>query len=184
MEPAEVYRPTTTTDQQTKGKYFMVPSVHLDTPRCCIKALEVLLSFVAFVLEEVVNNCTSCAPLYFFEFVSCTAFLFTLLLLILLITPLHQRVGISCWPHLDFGYTLVIAFLFLIASIVFAADNGSLTVEKAAVAFGFLATAAFFIDVLLFWKKKGLPCQNTSPPADGQAVPVAESEKLNANGNE
>ncbi|GAA6082324.1 CKLF-like MARVEL transmembrane domain-containing protein 6 [Tachysurus ichikawai] len=59
-----------------------------------------LLSFVAFILEEVVSSCTSCGALYFFEFVSCTAFLFTLLLLILLSTPLHQKVGISCWPKL------------------------------------------------------------------------------------
>lgn len=59
-----------------------------------------LLSFVAFVMEEVVSNCSHCGPLYFFEFVSCTAFLFTMLLLILLATTLHQRVGINSWPIL------------------------------------------------------------------------------------
>lgn len=56
-----------------------------------------LLSFVAFILEEVVNTCVSCSALYFFEFVSCTAFLFTLLLLVLLSTTLHTRVGITGW---------------------------------------------------------------------------------------
>eukprot|EP00064_Thunnus_orientalis_P021108 superscaffoldBa00006209_g21263 len=59
-----------------------------------------LLSLVAFIQEEVVNSCRSCTALYFFEFVSCTAFLFTLLLLILLSTNLHTRVGITCWPVL------------------------------------------------------------------------------------
>uniref|UniRef100_A0A8B9JEP5 CKLF-like MARVEL transmembrane domain containing 6 n=1 Tax=Astyanax mexicanus TaxID=7994 RepID=A0A8B9JEP5_ASTMX len=110
-----------------------------------------LLSFVAFVLEEVVSNCTSCGPLYFFEFVSCTAFLFTLLLLVLLVTPLYLRVGITCWPQLVFG---------------------------------FVATVVFFIDLGLFVMNQGIPCLKRSPAADNPPVPVAEAEKLNANGNE
>jgi hypothetical protein len=59
-----------------------------------------LLSFLAFVVEEVVKSCLNCGPLYFFEFISCTAFLFTLLLLILLATKLNGMVGITCWPAL------------------------------------------------------------------------------------
>lgn len=57
-----------------------------------------LLSLVALVLEELVHICTSCFGLYTFEFVSCSALLFTLLLLVLLATPLHNSVGISRWP--------------------------------------------------------------------------------------
>lgn len=184
MANPEVYNPTTTAEQPIKEKCFIVPSKHLDTKRFIIKSLEVLLSFVAFVLEEVVNNCTSCGPLYFFEFVSCTAFLFTLLLLVLLITPLHYRVGISCWPQLDFGYTLFIAILFLVASIVFAADNGGITTERAAVVFGFFATFAFFLDFFLLLKTNRNPCSNRSPPAGNAPVPEGEAEKLNANGND
>lgn len=59
-----------------------------------------LLSLVALLLEELVKGCTSCFGLYTFEFVSCSALLFTLLLLVLLATPLHTRVGISQWPIL------------------------------------------------------------------------------------
>ena len=59
-----------------------------------------LLSFLAFILEEMVNSCITCSVLYFFEFVSCTAFLFTLLLLVLLATKLHTKVGINCWAKL------------------------------------------------------------------------------------
>ena len=59
-----------------------------------------LLSFLAFVVEEVVSSCLSCGALYFFEFISCTAFLFTLLLLILLATKLSGMVGITCWEKL------------------------------------------------------------------------------------
>lgn len=56
-----------------------------------------VLSFIAFILEETVDSCFSCSPLYFFEFVSCTAFLFTLLLLVLLSTKLHKKIGIEDW---------------------------------------------------------------------------------------
>ncbi|KAF1388558.1 hypothetical protein PFLUV_G00091520 [Perca fluviatilis] len=94
----DVYSPTTAPNP--KSSWFTVPSDSLDTVRCGVKGLEVLLSLVAFVLEEVVNSCVNCSALYFFEFVSCTAFLFTLLLLILLSTTLQTRVGITCWPRL------------------------------------------------------------------------------------
>uniref|UniRef100_A0A4W6G5F8 MARVEL domain-containing protein n=1 Tax=Lates calcarifer TaxID=8187 RepID=A0A4W6G5F8_LATCA len=96
-------------------------------------SLHQLLSFVAFILEEVVSSCISCTALYFFEFVSCTAFLFTLLLLVLLSTTLHTRVGITCWPSLDFYYTAAITLLFFISSIVFAANNNGTDLEKTAV---------------------------------------------------
>ncbi|KAI3360817.1 hypothetical protein L3Q82_012885, partial [Scortum barcoo] len=98
MANSDVYGPTTTANP--KSSLLMFPSDNLDKVRFLIKVLEVLLSLVAFVLEEVVSSCTSCSALYFFEFISCTAFLFTLLLLILLSTVLHTKVGITAWPHL------------------------------------------------------------------------------------
>ncbi|KAI4877812.1 hypothetical protein NFI96_022082 [Prochilodus magdalenae] len=140
-----------------------------------------ILSFLAFVLEEIVNSCSSCGPLYFFEFVSCTAFLFTLLLLILLITPLYQKVGITCWPELDFGYTVAILVLFILASVVFLADNSGTSVESTAAVFGILASLAFLVDVGLFIKTKGIPCAKKKQ--ETTTGPVTESEKLNANGS-
>ncbi|XP_035529059.1 CKLF-like MARVEL transmembrane domain-containing protein 6 [Morone saxatilis] len=98
MSAPQVYAATTTPNP--KSSWFLVPSASLDKSRFVIKVLEVLLSFAAFILEEVVLSCVSCSALYFFEFVSCTAFLFTLLLLILLSTTLHTRVGITCWSSL------------------------------------------------------------------------------------
>ncbi|XP_036414839.1 CKLF-like MARVEL transmembrane domain-containing protein 6 [Colossoma macropomum] len=184
MATSEVYTSTTVAAQQSDSRCFTVPSEHLTKVRFCIKVVEVLLSFVAFVLEEVVNNCMSCAPLYFFEFVSCTAFLFTLLLLILLSTQLHTKVGITCWPHLDFGYTLLILVFFVIASIAFVTDNSGTKVENAAVLFGFLASGAFLADVVVFIKTRGVPCLGKKQAAENPAAPVPEVEKLNANGNE
>lgn len=178
-----VYAPTTAPNP--KSSWFTVPSENLDKIHFIIKIFEVLLSFVAFIMEEVVNSCVSCGALYFFEFVSCTAFLFTLLLLILLSTTLHTRTGITCWPTLDFMYTAVIAVLFLIASVVFASDNGNTTMERTAVVFGFLASVMFIIDLGLFVKDRGIPFKKDAkqqPSNGGPAIVEAqpETEKLNA----
>ncbi|KAK1895170.1 CKLF-like MARVEL transmembrane domain containing protein 6 [Dissostichus eleginoides] len=175
----EVYSPTTAPNP--KSSCFSVPSDNLDRVRFAFKVLQVLLSLVAFLLEELVSSCLSCSALYFFEFLSCTAFLFTLLLLILLSTPLHSRVGISCWPKLDFVYTAVMALLFLIASIVFAAENGGSKEEMTAVAFGFLATVMFFLDVGYFLKTRSLSFMRDGAPetSNGGVAASAEVEKLN-----
>lgn len=180
----QVYNATTVQTPKDR-KWFVVPSENLSKIRCAIKVVEVLFSCVAFVVEEIVSNCSSCGPLYFFEFVSCTAFLFTLLLLVLLATKLHQRVGINSWPTLDFSYTIGMAVLFFLASIVFAADNGGTSMEQTAVIFGFLATIAFLFDFGFFFKEKGIPCkQKTSQPTDNTAGPLTEREKLNSNGTD
>ncbi|XP_035274549.1 CKLF-like MARVEL transmembrane domain-containing protein 6 [Anguilla anguilla] len=178
-----VYNPTTTQETTSKN-FFKIPTDNLDVFRFFIKVAEVILSFLAFVLEEVVISCVSCSPLYFFEFVSCTAFLFTALLLILLSTVLHQKVGIDCWPAVDFCYTGGIGLFFLISAIVFASDNGGTSVEKAAVAFGFLATIAFAVDICRFLMTKGLPFKKSNP-APGEVQPEhPEEEKLRSNGTE
>ncbi|XP_070767891.1 CKLF-like MARVEL transmembrane domain-containing protein 6 [Enoplosus armatus] len=184
-----VYSSTTTPNP--KSSCFIVPSQNLCTVRCGIKVVEVLLSFVAFILEEVVNSCISCTALYFFEFVSCTAFLFTLLLLILLSTTLHTRVGITCWPMLDFVYTGFIALLFFIASVTFATDNSNTTMERSAVVFGFMATVAFISDFSWFLKSRGFPFKKDGKQESSNGGPTAveappETAKLNtpANGAE
>ncbi|XP_026227370.1 CKLF-like MARVEL transmembrane domain-containing protein 6 [Anabas testudineus] len=180
----EVYSATTVSNPKTS--WFSMPSEYLDKDRFGIKIAEVLLSFVAFVLEEVVNSCVSCGALYFFEFMSCTAFLFTLLLLILLSTVLHTKVGINCWSSLDFVYTAGIFILFLIASITFSSSNSDSTVERAAVAFGFLASLLFLVDIVLFIKAYGFPWKKDGKPGTSNGSPAsspAEAEKLNKETN-
>uniref|UniRef100_A0AAX7TVI8 MARVEL domain-containing protein n=1 Tax=Astatotilapia calliptera TaxID=8154 RepID=A0AAX7TVI8_ASTCA len=142
-----------------------------------------VLSFIAFILEETVDSCFTCSPLYFFEFVSCTAFLFTLLLLVLLSTKLHEKIHIGAWPTVDMIYTGVIAVLLFISSCIFAADRGSLVQATVAVVFGFLATVAFSIDFGLMVKSKGLPFLNKDKKQEhtnGIQTP-AEEERLKAN---
>ncbi|XP_077432974.1 CKLF-like MARVEL transmembrane domain-containing protein 6 [Vanacampus margaritifer] len=184
MAADEVYSPTTVPNPN--AGCFLVPSQYLDKVRFVVKVLEVLLSLVAFILEEIVSVCINCTALEFFEFVSCTSFLFTLLLLILLSTTLHLKVGITCWASLDFVYTMLIAVFFLIASIVFAAMNGGTSLETVAVVFGFLATLAFMGDLFLFWKTYGLPFAkgekkqptNCTQPAEADQEGATETAKL------
>ncbi|KAM9723711.1 CKLF-like MARVEL transmembrane domain-containing protein 6 [Menidia menidia] len=143
-----------------------------------------VLSFLAFVLEELVSSCLSCHPLYFFEFVSCTAFLFTLLLLVLLSTALHAKVGVAYWPRLDFCYTAVVCLFLFISSIVFFALNGGTGLEQGAAVFGLLAALAFGADLVYSLKTRGSPFKNggRAPLANGVPAPGAppETEKLNA----
>ncbi|XP_077576241.1 CKLF-like MARVEL transmembrane domain-containing protein 6 [Stigmatopora nigra] len=168
MAQDEVY--SSTTMPEPNAGCCRVPSEYLDKVRFAVKLLEVLLSMMAFILEEVVSVCNYCTALDFFELASCTSFLFTALLLILLSTKLHDKVGIECWSKMDFVYTLIMALLFLIASIVFAARNNDSRLEKSAVAFGFLATLAFAFDLFLFWKTYGLPFSRGARPPPGNYV--------------
>ncbi|KAJ3598612.1 hypothetical protein NHX12_002118 [Muraenolepis orangiensis] len=180
----DVYNNTTVMRDPRDNQMFLVPSQLLSKLRCGVKVAEVVLSFMAFVVEEVVTSCLSCGALYFFEFISCIAFLFTLLLLILLATKLHSRVGITCWPKLDFIYTAVIALLFGAASSAFAAVNGGTSLEKAAMIFGFLATVAFLVDLLLVWKNNGLPWKDLDQEAGGgAAAPGPEQQVLTGQTN-
>ncbi|KAK9514433.1 hypothetical protein VZT92_027900 [Zoarces viviparus] len=174
----DVYAPTTAPNPKTS--WLMLPTETLEKARCGVKVIQVLLSFVAFILEEMVISCSSCSALYFFEFVSCSAFLFTLLLLILLYTSLKTRVGISCWPKLDFVYTAVIAVVFLLSSIIFTSSNGDTTLERTAVAFGFLASLMFVLDLVLFVKSAGFPFRrDVRESSNGGAAAEPETAKLN-----
>uniref|UniRef100_A0AAQ4R141 MARVEL domain-containing protein n=1 Tax=Gasterosteus aculeatus aculeatus TaxID=481459 RepID=A0AAQ4R141_GASAC len=169
----DVYSPTTTANPQTSC--LVVPSDTVGKARCGIKVVQVLLSFVAFVLEENVLRCSSCFALYFFEFVSCTAFLFTLLLLLLTTTTLQTRVGIKCWPKLDFVYTGVITVTFFVSSVIFATAHGDSSVEKAAVVrklllLLFVTTSSASSRLLLPHVVSSPPFPLTSPPVAGVRV--------------
>uniref|UniRef100_A0A2I3LJQ5 CKLF like MARVEL transmembrane domain containing 6 n=1 Tax=Papio anubis TaxID=9555 RepID=A0A2I3LJQ5_PAPAN len=97
MENGAVYSPTTEEDpgpargpRSGLAAYFFLD--RLPGPRRVLKGLQLLLSLLAFICEEVVSQCTLCGGLYFFEFVSCSAFLLSLLILIVYCTPFYERV--------------------------------------------------------------------------------------------
>ncbi|NXQ56100.1 CKLF6 protein, partial [Anthoscopus minutus] len=57
------------------------------------KVVQTILSFVAVVCEEVLDDCIICSGLYFFEFISCGAFLLSLLILCVYCTDLYELLG-------------------------------------------------------------------------------------------
>ncbi|XP_053570232.1 CKLF-like MARVEL transmembrane domain-containing protein 6 [Bombina bombina] len=124
----------------------------LGMKRLIFKVSQLVLSFVAFLCEELINECENCGGLYFFEFVSCSAFLLAVLILIVYCTPLHDKFKpldlINPWVVLGTG------LLFLIASIVFAATKDNITLASVSVAFGFLASFAFLFEFLLIFLER------------------------------
>uniref|UniRef100_A0A803K823 CKLF-like MARVEL transmembrane domain-containing 7 n=1 Tax=Xenopus tropicalis TaxID=8364 RepID=A0A803K823_XENTR len=92
-----------------------------------------LFSFIGFVCEEIIDQCENCGGLYFFEFVSCSAFLLALLLIIVYCTPLRQKVNPNSLKSIDFWISSITGLLFLIASIVFAATMDDISLAKVSV---------------------------------------------------
>ncbi|NXQ24009.1 CKLF6 protein, partial [Alaudala cheleensis] len=57
------------------------------------KVVQAIFSFVAVLCEEIVDDCSTCGGLYFFEFISCSAFLLSLLILCVYCTDLYESLG-------------------------------------------------------------------------------------------
>ncbi|XP_007457377.1 CKLF-like MARVEL transmembrane domain-containing protein 4 isoform X2 [Lagenorhynchus albirostris] len=114
---------------------------------------EPILALIAFICIETIMECSPCEGLYFFEFVSCSAFVVTGVLLILFSLNLHMRIPQINWNLTDLVNTGLSTFFFFIASIVLAALNHKTGAEIAAVIFGFLATAAHAVSAFLAAQK-------------------------------
>lgn len=138
-----------------------------------------MFSLVAVVCEEIVDDCRICGGLYFFEFISCSAFLLSLLILCAYCTALYESLGEDKVKKLNFWAVPVIAACFLLASIVFSATCTGSPVESAACAFGFFATCAFaaeFVVDLILRRKQNVPGRPEKP----RNVPSAkENQPLN-----
>ncbi|PKU35577.1 cklf-like marvel transmembrane domain-containing protein 6 [Limosa lapponica baueri] len=106
-----------------------------------------ILSLLAVICEEIVEDCINCGGLYFFEFTSCSAFLLSLLILCVYCTDVYETFGEDKVQRVNFGAMIAIGVLFLLASIVLAATSSGSAVEKAACVFGFLASGAFLAEV-------------------------------------
>uniref|UniRef100_H0VTA2 CKLF like MARVEL transmembrane domain containing 4 n=1 Tax=Cavia porcellus TaxID=10141 RepID=H0VTA2_CAVPO len=112
-----------------------------------------ILALIAFICIETIMDCSPCEGLYFFEFVSCSAFVVTGVLLILFSFNLHMRIPQINWNLTDLVNTGLSTFFFFIASIVLAALNHKTGAEIAALIFGFLATAAYAASTFLAVQK-------------------------------
>ncbi|XP_036048635.1 CKLF-like MARVEL transmembrane domain-containing protein 6 [Onychomys torridus] len=120
-----------------------------------LKGSQLLLSLLAFICEEIVFECTLCGGLYFFEFVSCSAFLLSLLLLVVYCTPVYDRVDAGKVKSSDFYITLGTGCVFLLASIIFVSTHTGTSPEIAAIVFGFMASLMFLFDFgLMLYEKR------------------------------
>ncbi|XP_006890726.1 PREDICTED: CKLF-like MARVEL transmembrane domain-containing protein 6 [Elephantulus edwardii] len=145
----------------------------LPLPRLILKGAQLVLSLLAFISEEVVSQCTLCGGLYFFEFVSCSSFLLSLLILIVYCTSVYNRVDAEKVKSSDFYISLGTGLVFLLASIIFTATHDRTSAEHAAVVFGFLASIAFLVDVfLMFHEKRQAQSKNPEKRTGGTEVNV------------
>nr|XP_060508751.1 CKLF-like MARVEL transmembrane domain-containing protein 4 [Panthera onca] len=122
-------------------------------PRAGEDVTQAILALIAFICIETIMECSPCEGLYFFEFVSCSAFVVTGVLLILFSLNLHMRIPQINWNLTDLVNTGLSTFFFFIASIVLAALNHKTGAEIAAVIFGFLATAVYAVNTFLAVQK-------------------------------
>ncbi|MBN3299429.1 CKLF4 protein, partial [Amia calva] len=137
-----------------------------------LKIAEVVLALIAFICIETIMLCSPCGGVYFFEFVSCSAFVVTGVLLLIFSLNLHTKVPHINWMLTDLVNTGVSTFFFILASIVLAALNHKGESEIAAVVFGFLVSTVYAFNTYLIVKKWRM--------GDGRSGAVQTSEYTRA----
>ncbi|KAJ7985945.1 hypothetical protein DPEC_G00345720 [Dallia pectoralis] len=118
-----------------------------------LKVAEVVLALIAFISIEFIMLCLPCGGVYFFEFVSCSAFVVTGVLLLVFCLNLHTKVPQVNWSLTDLVNTAASTFFFFLASVVLVALNHTSGAEIAAVIFGFLATFVYAVNTFLALKR-------------------------------
>ncbi|XP_068791617.1 CKLF-like MARVEL transmembrane domain-containing protein 6 [Struthio camelus] len=149
MENGAVYNETTEPQGKPPRRACGCTLRHLRGWRRAAKALQALLSLLAVICEEIVEDCIKCGGLYFFEFTSCSALLLSLLILCVYCTIAYETFGKDKVERANLWAMPVIGGVFLLASIVLAATSSGSHLEKAACAFGFLASGAFLAEVIM-----------------------------------
>ncbi|KAL4630288.1 CKLF-like MARVEL transmembrane domain-containing protein 4 [Arapaima gigas] len=144
------YQPTT----EPVGTRGMLGGIRCDSEYIrshtgLLKVLQVVLSLIAFICIETIMMCLPCGGVYYFEFVSCSAFIITGILLLIFSLNLHSKLPHINWRLVDLLNTSVSTFFFFLASVVLAALNHKTGSEISAVVFGFLATAAYGLNTFL-----------------------------------
>ncbi|XP_029782217.1 CKLF-like MARVEL transmembrane domain-containing protein 4 isoform X2 [Suricata suricatta] len=99
------YQPTTEPVSQRRGLAGLrCDPEYLRGALGCLKVAQVILALIAFICIETIMECSPCEGLYFFEFVSCSAFVVTGVLLILFSLNLHMRIPQINWNLTIFGF--------------------------------------------------------------------------------
>lgn len=148
------YQPTTEPVRLNQGWRGLQCDMEYIRSLCGIlKCCQVLLALLAFICIETIMECSPCEGLYFFEFVSCSAFVVTGVLLLMFSLSLHERVPHINWILTDLVNTGLSALFFFIASVILASLNHKSGAEISAAVFGFLATLSYSINTYLALRK-------------------------------
>ncbi|XP_075443148.1 CKLF-like MARVEL transmembrane domain-containing protein 6 [Ascaphus truei] len=181
-----VYNRTTESNPPGKKGWFNIAD--MGRVHFILKVLQLVLSFVAFICEEIIDQCENCAGLYFFEFVSFSVFLLVILILVLYCTPLNIKVNKDTFCKIDWWITVGCFVSLLLASIVFAATMDITVLARTSVVFGFLASVAFGVDLFFMWRNGQRPfvkkpsVNGTTGGAEGQ--PLNNPVQVQGNANE
>ncbi|XP_076856777.1 CKLF-like MARVEL transmembrane domain-containing protein 4 isoform X1 [Brachyhypopomus gauderio] len=135
-----------------------------------LKAVEVVLSLMAFICIETVMMCSPCSGIYLFEFVSCSAFVVTGVLLLIFSLNLHTKVQQVNWSLTDLINTAVCTLFFFLASVVLAALNHQSGAEILAVIYGFVVMVVYGVNTYLAVRRWRL----------GEQHPLQASEYMRA----
>ncbi|XP_032091742.1 CKLF-like MARVEL transmembrane domain-containing protein 6 [Thamnophis elegans] len=119
---------------------------NLSNWRLSLKFAQLMVSFLAFMAEEAVKRTDSCPGLYIFEFASCSAFILSILILVLYCTAVYQKAGEERVTCVDFFVAAIVGFLFFLASIIFTVTAEKQLIENTAITFGFCASTLFIVD--------------------------------------
>ncbi|CAN2389479.1 Membrane-associating domain [Pristimantis euphronides] len=148
------YQPTTEPVRQNRGwRGIHCDGDYVRSVPGVLKASQVVLALLAFICIETIMECAPCEGLYFFEFVSCSAFVVTGVLLLMFSLCLHERVPHINWILTDLVNTGLSALFFFIASVILASLNHRSGAEISAAVFGFLATISYTVNTYLAFRK-------------------------------
>ncbi|XP_018421959.1 PREDICTED: CKLF-like MARVEL transmembrane domain-containing protein 4 [Nanorana parkeri] len=163
------YQPTTEPVRQNRGwRGLQCDLEYIRSLFGVLKCSQVLLAMLSFICIETIMECSPCEGLYFFEFVSCSAFVVTGVLLLMFSLSLHERVPHINWILTDLVNTGLSALFFFIASVILASLNHKSGAEISAAVFGFSATLSYSVNTYLALRKwrSGSRSQNIRQSSD------------------
>ncbi|XP_013858521.1 CKLF-like MARVEL transmembrane domain-containing protein 4 [Austrofundulus limnaeus] len=147
-----------------------------------LKVVEVVLSLISFICIETIMMCSPCGGVYFFEFVSCSAFVVTGVLLLFFGLNLHINVPQINWSITDLVNTAASTFFFFLSSLVLACINHNTGAEIAAVIFGFLVTSVYGLNTFLAVRRwrRGNGCQGAAQSSEYTRARTASRGEMEA----
>uniref|UniRef100_A0A3Q2D362 CKLF-like MARVEL transmembrane domain containing 4 n=1 Tax=Cyprinodon variegatus TaxID=28743 RepID=A0A3Q2D362_CYPVA len=136
--------------------------------RSYLGILKAVLALIGFICIETIMMCSPCGGVYFFEFVSCSAFVVTGVLLLIFCLNLHIKVPQVNWNLTDLVNTAASTFFFFLSSLVLACINHNTGAEIAAVTFGFLVTGVYGLNTFLAVRRwrRGNGCQGAAQTSE------------------